>query len=314
MLPLSALFLSCAASAAIYDAGSARLMDEGELWARLQRAKVAYVGERHDNPLDHELQLMALDSAFPGNGVTLGLEMLEASHQPTLDQYLARAIDDQDFARFWEKAWGFPFELYRPILERARDRRIPVKALNAPAALVRKVARCGLASLSPEERKRLPARIHPTQDSRYRDWVEEQLKRHGSTDPKRLERMLEAMAVWNNSMAESALGPLGDGHRVLILAGFGHVMFKAGIAESLRLRDSTLEQSVLINYPQDEPGAAQEELLRRLREPEGPALWADYFWLRPLPGSALGGDGLDREPRRSGRFEALLLQSLEKCQ
>ena len=253
---------------------------EEELFARLKRADLVFVGEQHDQRAHHRLQadiLKELRRLKPG--MQVGIEMLDVTQQKELDAYLSGAMSEQDFAAFWKKAWGFDYSLYQPVLGYARAAGIRVHALNAPIAVIRQVVKGGLGSLSPEQRKLLPAEIHPIADTRYLAYVKQSLEGHGPVDPAKEARMLEAMAVWNETMGQSLVDALKDGP-VLVVAGMGHMLFDAGILESVRNR-SQAKQKVLLPYPMDGSKQPTEDLLKSLKDPQGDIQLADFFWLNP---------------------------------
>ncbi len=254
-----------------------------ELFEALASAEFVYVGERHDQASHHLTQLEVLKGVRARRpGVCLGLEMLDFTQQATLDQYLSGAMSEADFKAFWQKAWGYSFDIYRPLLDYARREGIAVRALNAPISVVRQVAKGGLSSLSAQQRALIPAVINPIRDPRYLAYVRKSLSEHGPMDPVREARMLEAMAVWNETMADSLLKAAASGP-VVTAVGMGHVLYDAGILESLRGR-SSLPQAAVLPYPLDGEELPLAELLRRLREPGSPDLeLAGWFWLLPAP-------------------------------
>jgi len=269
-------------SAVIVAAAGAAVLAEDELLRRLSGADAVYVGETHDAPLHHEVQLAVLrglSSTRPG--LRLGLEMLSLDQQPVLDDYLSGRMSEADFAAFWSRAWGFDFALYRPLLEFARSRGMRVLGLNAPRALVSKVARGGLASLSPEERAALPASVGQSADPRYLAYVRRSLAEHGPLDPAREARMLEAMAVWNETMGASVAAAAGPDSPLLVLAGSGHLLYGAGVPESSGRR-AALSRAVLLPYPLDAEPRPLPELLDALRRQGSTDIeLGDYFWLLP---------------------------------
>ncbi|MDH3454445.1 MAG: ChaN family lipoprotein, partial [Desulfuromonadales bacterium] len=57
--------------------------------AAITDARIVYVGETHDNPASHRLELQVLKAMverYPGQ-VSLGLEMFNTSQQKALDQW-----------------------------------------------------------------------------------------------------------------------------------------------------------------------------------------------------------------------------------
>lgn len=271
------------AAPVVVESPAGELIGPGALLDKLRAYNLVFVGEQHDQASHHAVQLemfRTLHKARPG--LQLGLEMLDYAKQPLLDRYLSGAMSEAEFAELWERAWGFDFRLYREILIFARDNGIGVRALNAPPEIVRQVARGGLSSLSPEARAALPATIAPIRHPKYLAFVRKSLNEHGPLDPVREARMLEAMAVWNETMAESALRAASSGP-LLVIAGSGHMLFRAGILESVANR-AHVSQGVVLPYPLDGVEGPVEDLLRRLRDPaSGELEQADYFWLLPAP-------------------------------
>lgn len=265
----------------IFSSRTARELGPKGLSQELSGADIVFVGESHDQETHHQIQLEVIKGLHAGNpGLQIGLEMLDVTQQPILDDYLAGRMSEADFGDFWNKTWGYPFPIYQPILAYARANGIPVKALNAPISVVRDIVRKGLDGLTPEQRALLPKDIAPIKDPRYLEYVKRSLDGHGPMPPEMKERMILAQAVWNETMAESLLSALPGGP-VVVVVGMGHVFYGAGILESVRNRSSAVTRSVL-PYPLDGEGGTNEELLRRLRDPASEDLaLADYFWLLP---------------------------------
>ena len=111
-------------------------------------ADVVFLGERHDDPVAHALQLRVLRDLHEraGRPVVLGLEMFEADVQPVVDEYLAGAIDERSFLEA-ARPWSNYATDYRPLVEYARAHGLAVVATNAPARHVRAVARGGVGAL-----------------------------------------------------------------------------------------------------------------------------------------------------------------------
>lgn len=254
-----------------------RLILQEELYRRLAAQDLVFIGEGHNLAAHHALQaevLKTLQARRPG--IALGLEMLDVTQQGTLEAWRAGRMSDGEFAAFWRKAWGYPFELYKPLLEQAKAGGSRLLALNAPQAVVRQVAKGGLASLTPEQRALLPAEIRPISDPRYLEYVRRSLREHGPMPPEQEARMLEAMAVWNETMGQSLADALQAGPLV-VAAGLGHVLYGAGILESVRSR-APARQAAVLPYPLDGARGPAEEVLRALRT-SGDLQLADFFWI-----------------------------------
>jgi uncharacterized iron-regulated protein len=117
-------------------------------------ADVIFVGETHDNAVAHALEAELLRLADERYGaasarrrdVALSLEMFEADVQTVLDEYLAGLISERHFL-LSSRPWGNYETDYRPLVEYARARRLPVIAANAPARYVSRVSSRGPDSL-----------------------------------------------------------------------------------------------------------------------------------------------------------------------
>jgi uncharacterized iron-regulated protein len=131
-------------------------------------ADVVLVGEQHDDPVAHLLEAELLRRADERHGagaanakgrpVALSLEMFERDVQLVVDEYLAGLISERHFllsSRPWKNYEGD----YKPMVEYARGRKLPVIAANAPARYVSRVSANGpaaLAALSEEAKRTLP--------------------------------------------------------------------------------------------------------------------------------------------------------------
>ena len=216
--------------------------------------------------------------------------MFEPSQQPALDQYLAGRIDERELLlrTRWYDAWGFDFRYYREILRLARRERLPVIALNAPAAIVRKVGRGGLAALSEGERAQLPRQIwlgsedHGALFRALLGIPARPVRVSGHPhDPHRkaLATMLEAQVVRDETMAERALAALDAkaSARMVLLAGSGHLAYGLGINLRLARRRPGLRQATLLCLS-TERGQKQLEVARGI---------ADYLWATAPEGRAM---------------------------
>ena len=115
----------------IRDLRSGERLSPEELVERLADAERLLVGERHDNPDHHALQLWLLEALAarrePG---ALLLEMLDATQQARVDavQAAARLPADLPAALAWQPGWDWA--LYGPILRHALTEGVPLRAAN----------------------------------------------------------------------------------------------------------------------------------------------------------------------------------------
>src|SRR5262249_11935757 len=153
--------------------------------------------------------------------------------QGALDDYLAGKIDAEELVEKseWEDRWGYSFELYRPILEFARAHQIPIIALNAPDEITSTVATKGFEGLSDDERASLPDL--DLSNEQHRELMREVFGgHHAHAHAGTFENFYAAQVIWDETMAYEiarALGEEGAPHRVVVLAGDGHIRFGYGI-------------------------------------------------------------------------------------
>lgn len=243
----------------------------------LAAASVVCVGEQHDQAPHHAVQAETVRELAARRQVTVGLEMVSTDQQGTLDDFMAGRMSEADFAAWWDKNWGYPYSIYKPIFDAAFAARLPVHALNVPRALIREVARKGVAGLTPAERARLPAAIQESGDARYRAYIEASLDEHGPMPADRRARMREAQAVWNEAMGENAAALAAGGRLVVVVAGQGHMLYGGGIPESAARRGAAALTVLPYGDGMSLPGA-----IARLRDPASADIHlADFFRLLP---------------------------------
>lgn len=227
--------------------------DHADVIADLAKADVVYVGEAHTIRRHHELQLRLLQELFAlGRPLTLCLEQLEARDQPAIDRYARGEIAFAALAAEieWEKKWR-NYRDYEALCEFARAHRLPIRALNAPATVIRAVSRGGgLAKLPAGDRTQLPADIH-LDDPAYERLMQLELAVHMAVDPAKLRPMFEAQASRDETMAAqvvAAIRPPDGAKRVaFVVVGAGHVRYGLGTAERVRRRlPEVIERIVLI--------------------------------------------------------------------
>jgi uncharacterized iron-regulated protein len=210
----------------------------------LAAANVVYLGETHDRPADRADALTILDSLTRQRApVAIGMEMFQRPFQGTIDRYLAGRIDEGQLQQETEfqTRWGYPWESYARVLRFAKQKRLPVIALNVPTEITRKVARNGLESLSGDDLLHIvpPGEIDFS-DDRYRATLEESYRAHASTqsNSRAFDRFHAAQLLWDETMAESIFKYLQKHprHRFVVLAGRGHITYGHGIPNRVARR------------------------------------------------------------------------------
>lgn len=265
-------------------------------------ADVVFIGEEHGNPAAHHLELELLNrlhaacsdeaAGRPRRDLVLAMEMFERDIQGVVDEYLADLITERHFLRA-SRPWPAYRRDYRPLVETAKARGIPVKAANAPARHVNRVARLGRASLEalpPASRAWLPPLPYGLPSDEYREkfkafWEAAQAEGPGHgpggdspagkpapapVPPEAeaeardgFERMLDAQSLWDAAMAWSLAEVLEErpGALALHINGKFHSESGLGIPDHLRryrpgVSMVTVTILSLAAFPDFDPGAA----------------------------------------------------------
>ncbi|HVO29590.1 MAG TPA: ChaN family lipoprotein [bacterium] len=212
----------------------------------LSGADVVFVGEDHDNPHHHELQKRVLDAlAAKKNGMGLGMEMLQERSQKVADEFSEGKIDADALASEvdWKRTWGFPFAMYRPVLEVARAKKVALFALNADDEVVHKVSQKGLEGLTAEERAKVPELDLSSKE--YRDFVREAFQGHMKMSEDRFERFFTAQVIWDETMA-SHTADAAKNRPMMVMAGTGHLLRRMGIPSRVERRLPSAKTRVLL--------------------------------------------------------------------
>jgi uncharacterized iron-regulated protein len=266
----------------ILHVATGRLLTEAEALDYLSRFPVVYVGESHDSVDDHAVELTileALEARLPGR-VAVGLEMLERPFQAEADAFIRGELSERDFHRTWQKSWG-SFVYYRDILRFAREKRIPIVALNASAATRRAVRDHPLSALPPEIARDVPEM--DMQDPYHRAYIEAIFARHGEGAGKPLDAdaFYRVQVLWDETMAQTAAAYLtsaaGRGRHLVVLAGGNHVRFGFGIPRRLFRR---LPVPFVIVEPYVNPTlvAVPEARQMHVNAAPPPLRAADIYW------------------------------------
>ncbi|TAH22169.1 MAG: iron-regulated protein [Cytophagales bacterium] len=120
-----------------------------ELLKAAQNADIVLFGELHNNPICHWLQLKLTKDLFKQKGANLVLaaEMFETDNQLVLNEYLSGFIKEANFEKE-SKLWNNYKTDYRPLVEFAKQNKIPFVASNIPRRYASMVAGGGFEALT----------------------------------------------------------------------------------------------------------------------------------------------------------------------
>ena len=231
---------------AITDTATGEVLTPEDLPARLAKTGLLLLGEEHTNMESHRVQLRVLQAlADSGRRVLIGLEMYPYTSQRALDEWHAGSLSEEQFLATsrWYDNWGYNWLYYRDIFLFARDRKIPMSAVNTPREVVSSVRKKGLANLSPEEAAHIPSRIdadNPDHLLYFKTTFEgEEGPVHGAGMSEEMwKNMLSAQSTWDATMGYNAVQAWKQakdpGAIMVVLVGLGHVAYGLGIERQAR--------------------------------------------------------------------------------
>ncbi len=265
----------------IVDTKKGEVITFENLMRDLAGAQVIYVGETHTSREDHRIQLKVAEGLYAEDpSLVLAMEMFPRSDQAVLNRYSQGELSEADFLKQseWQKVWGYPFDLYRGLLDFARERHLQVIGLNIPPGLSHKISQSGIASLTPEERAQV-AQQFDYGNAEHRNYVRQEFEQHGKFSIKDFETFYEAQLAWEETMAETLaqeIASLKKGQQILVIIGKGHVNYRFGVPMRAWERIRHVYK-IIIPLPINYPGTIADPKL------------ADYVWVTKQMESAHKG-------------------------
>ncbi len=129
----------------LYNAKGKKVSYE-KMLKNLQKQDVVLIGELHNNPISHWLELEITQALSEKRQLVLGAEMFERDNQAALTNYLqgkitAKGLDSS--ARLWK---NYKTD-YAPLVNFAKEKNLPFIATNVPRKYASQVSRGGFESL-----------------------------------------------------------------------------------------------------------------------------------------------------------------------
>lgn len=237
-----------------------RAISTTEVSAVLHQYDVIFFGELHNHPGIHLAQMELFSRLYQANSnISLSMEQFERDTQPLLDQYMAREIGEEYLIE-QARAWDHYRSSYRPLVEFARNRQIPVIASNAPKQMVVCVGRLGLDVLDkypPQQRQYVAQEINVSEGAywqKFKDFMNADSAHQAPSDSDSqaimqtmTRRSFAAQALRDDTMAESIARHLKNNpeRQVVHLNGNFHSSEFLGTVERLRQRMPALKIAVI---------------------------------------------------------------------
>jgi len=238
------------------------------LMDNLQEIDLIFVGEVHDNPEHHLIEVQILQALMSRYGpLTVAMEFFDTTQQPALDRYINKDSNEPEFLNEvgWAKGWSFPYHFYRPLVVPARERGNRLIGINLPHRVVRKVARSGLESLTPEERGHAAEEIDLNNEA-HRQYLSEVFTHHSHGELEDFDYFYQAQCLWEDTMARNIARHLKENPgKMVVFTGNGHIIHRFGIPDRVLGRMPAKMATILL-YPLTERLILNNNM-------------ADYAWL-----------------------------------
>lgn len=237
----------------VFDTRRNAFGDFESMVADLARADAVFVGEQHDDPNTHRLELAIVEGLTRrGVPVVIAMEMFERDTQGVIERYAAGTITEEQFLKE-SRPWPRYATDYRPLIEFARAHKLPIVASNIPRRIAADVGKSGLSVIDGLGADRsLAARDIecPTSGSYYKRFLEA-MGGHGGATP----NFFYAQCVKDETMGEAvadAFKKATDRVTVVHINGAFHTDFSEGTAASARRRMPGRRIAVVSMLPTDD--------------------------------------------------------------
>jgi uncharacterized iron-regulated protein len=275
----------------IIDTATGKPVSLDQWTVLLLQQDIIYLGEEHHNQFHIDAAMKVLRRLkAEGRIPVLAMEMFSWDGQEALDQYLSSSeVTRQEFleAVRWQQNWGGPYEDYEPLIRLAKEQHWAVDALNPPKALVRIVAKNGLAQAESDPMMAQWGMKDEAivDDPIYRTRILQQLQAcHGGGADSLYQTMFEASMVRDEGMAKTLVHRLGlirsgtdtMAGPLVSYTGGGHIQYNLPVPKRVARRLSNQVRQFSVYMTSFEVGRI-EELQDMIREKI-----ADYLWLTPV--------------------------------
>ncbi|MHC4847933.1 MAG: ChaN family lipoprotein [Planctomycetota bacterium] len=241
----------------------------------LAKGDVVYLGEYHTLMAHHDMQLEIIRQLHArGRLDAIGMEMFQRPFQKHLDDYTAHRIDEAAMLERteWKKRWRYKFELYKPILDFAREHRIQIIALNVSTELRKVISEKGRDALTDEQRASLPA-----EDRSFKGYKERAVKvaqmhlpKGKKPDEEMIEQYHRGQLLWDDVMADTIVQWMRKsfkGAQMAVVIGGGHVSGGWGVPARARKRQGGIHKTLVMSMP----GMVKDDSMA--------ARYADFVWM-----------------------------------
>ena len=296
----------------ITDTATGDVLTPPDLAARLDGAKLVFVGESHTDIEFHKVQLRVIQELHArGRQVLVGLEMYPVPEQAWLDRWHSdETLTEEGFLAEsrWYKNWGYHWNYYRDIFLFARAKGIRMFGVNLPRAAVQTIRMKGFDALPPDERALLPEKVdleNAEHQRLFKAFFGSEDALHGNMPEPMFQAMFRAQCAWDAGMAWNAAQALekhgGEKAIMVVLIGSGHVAYGLGAERQAKLWFDGKTATVVPVPLAEEPGAPLATKVQ--------ASYANFVWgLPPSTDPLYPSVGITTPEQKSGeRYKVIMV-------
>lgn len=262
-LSMAMLCLGAGAAGAVQfsDAQSGKNLTAAQLASKLQKYDVVFFGEYHDQSEIHQYELELLEAMYKAKGAKLALsmEMFEADNQSKLNNFLADTLSEENFLAA-SRPWPNYRTDYAPLVNFAKEKKMPVIAANVPRFLAAHVAKNNASTEGVEAQYQqwLPKHTYAPEGA-YKDKFYAQMSSPAAPmkmPPQRLAAVYAAQCLKDDKMAES-IAAFADAHQnmqILHINGCFHSDAHLGTAQKLEALRPELKIAVITPLERKQKG------------------------------------------------------------
>lgn len=149
------------------DGAAQKAVSTAEMLDGLKEYQVIFFGEFHDSQPIHDAELLKGLHDLHGDKMVLSMEMFERDVQTTMDDYLAGTLSEELFLS-QSRPWPQYMTAYKPMVEFAKEKGIPVLTGNIPRRMAAAYAKArSLDGVAAADKRYLP-KVHAAGSDAYR--------------------------------------------------------------------------------------------------------------------------------------------------
>jgi uncharacterized iron-regulated protein len=234
--------------------GEGKKSDYGEIIKEISKSDFVFLGELHDNPIAHWLELEVTKSLFAdkAKNLILAAEMFETDNQILIDEFFSGIIKESSFDSEVRK-WSNYSTDYKPLLNFAKDNGLKFIASDIPRRYASTVASSGFEALekvSSEGKKYiapLPIEYDPELPC-YKEMLSMDTGTIGHASP----NLPKAQAIKDATMAYFILKNWKKGQTVIHYNGSYHSNKYSGIIWYLKKYNPDIKVATISTVLQDD--------------------------------------------------------------